>query len=279
MQKSFALLLFLGDQKRSFPGAFKYILKFAVVGLVSWGVYSISPKNSPSPIWWTEHFQRLPITFEMVKSGIVATIGYFLLFIFLRAFLPLLFFVPHAVAMREMGLLEANVTPNGIGCSIKKYLKWHDSDKSIRVICISGRTLFREVDSPLAEYSSKGQLEVLFPKSDPNNLTISARYSTYSEGFQTRTYPDKSDLIREIEISKGIIRANRSNKLYEHNTICMWRVVLLSDHCLIQNYFPNHSGTHSDSSPVFVFEREPKCQYSYYETFQKMFDLLKGDST
>ncbi len=107
----------------------------------------------------------------------------------------------------------------------------------------------------------------------PDNPTISSRYGTYKERIQKSNYPSNADLVREIDISKDLLKGNVENKVFVHDELCMWRVVILSEHCLVQNYFPNHSGCQSDASPVFVFEKEEKFSHSYYETFQQMFQL------
>lgn len=157
--------------------------------------------------------------------------------------------------------------------SINKYLKWHEPAQPIKVICISGHNLFGS-EAPLFDAAKSGQLQVLFPQSDENNPTIKARYATYKSDFKTDTYPTVARLVEEINTSKDALKQNTRNKIYEHAELCMWRVVLLSDHCLVQNYFPNHTGCHSDTAPVFVFFKEPECPHSYYDTFHQMFELL-----
>jgi hypothetical protein len=163
--------------------------------------------------------------------------------------------------------------------AIKKFLKWHNQVVPIKVICISGHNLFTTADNPnapLAKYVNEGLVQALFPKSEEQNPTIKARYETYGASFKSSKYPSVGDLVREIDISKSLIRKHGNNKVFEHDELCMWRVVILTEHCIVQNYFPNHAGCQSDLSPVFVFEKELDCPFSYYETFSKMFDLLSG---
>ena len=225
------------------------------------------------PVYWPDILESHSITYAATRSFFVSTVSAFLAFIICRAILPLLFYAPHAMSMRSMGLLEASVRKDGMRSSVEKYLKWHEADRPIKVICISGRNLFGS-QGPLFEAAEKGQLEVLFPQSDENNPTVKARYSTYKADFRTDTYPTLTDLVREINISKAALKQNARNKIFEHAELCMWRVVLLSNHCLVQNYFPNHTGCHSDSAPVFVFYKEPECPHSYYDTFYQMFELI-----
>jgi hypothetical protein len=181
--------------------------------------------------------------------------------------------MPHAVAMYSMGLLEASIKENGMETALKKFLKWQKEDEPVKVICISGRKLFG-YGAPLEAIARAGRIEALLPISNKDNTTIRFRYETYKPNFRKSIYPTPDDLVREIEISKGILLENIENKIYEHDELCMWRVVLLSNHCLVQNYFPNFSGEHSTISPVFVFFKETVCPHSYYETFAEMFKIL-----
>jgi hypothetical protein len=228
-------------------------------------------------VLWAEHLQNNLVSFSAVVSFFCATITGFLSFLTIRVVLPLLFYVPQSFSMRSMGLLEAITEENGMQLALGKYFKWHEDGKSIRVICINGGTLFGQPQSgkgPLFDHAKNGHLEVLMPKSSPQNPTIRARYETYKPDFKKTTYPQIEDLVRSIEISKGILAENTNNRILEHDELCMWRVVLLSEHCIVQNYFPNHRGCHSDASPAFVFEKEPDCPYSYYDCFDQMFKLL-----
>jgi hypothetical protein len=274
-QRLIALLLFLGDKKRLFPNGFKKTLVYLLIPIVSGLVTYWGLKDQAEPGYWPNILGNLGITYAVTRSFLVSTVCAFLAFIICRALLPLMFYAPHAMSMRSMGLLEASVRKGGMQSAIVKFLRWHDSDKPVKVICISGHYLFGS-QGPLFQLAEKGQLEVLFPQSDKSNPTIKARYATYNANFRADTYPTLGDLVREIEISKNVLRKNAGNKISEHAELCMWRVVLLSDHCIVQNYFPNHSGRHSDSAPVFVFYREPECPHSYYDTFYQMFELLSS---
>jgi hypothetical protein len=268
------VLLYLGDKKRAFPHGFKMALVYIVTFLVAWFAAHLGWSDEQAePSWWPNRFDNYSFTFARIFSFGISLISGFFVFIFCRAIVPLLFFAPHAMAMRSMGLLEASVNKNGMHSALRKYLKWHDDDKKIKVICISGRNLFGS-QGLLFEAAEKGRLEVLFPQSDENNPTIKARYSTYNPEFRKDIYPTLADLVREINISKDSLKQNARNTIYEHAELCMWRVVILSDHCIVQNYFPNWSGCHSDLAPIFVFEKEPDCPHSYYDTFLSMFTLL-----
>jgi hypothetical protein len=150
------------------------------------------------------------------------------------------------------------------------------------LICISGSSLFTlprtgEGDPPLGSFAESGMLRVLMPKSTADNPTIKHRYSEYRTEFRRRNYPAIDDLIKEIEHNKRFVRMNDRNVVIEHDQLLMWRLVLLSHRCIVQNYFPNHTGEDSDDSPIFVFERtSAKCRYSYYSSFYRMFHLISG---
>ena len=261
-ERIIALLLFLGDKKRAFPNGFKKVLVYVLFPIVSGLVTYFGWKVQTQPAYWPDFLTNSFITYAAARSFIVSTVCAFVAFIVCRALLPLLFYVPHAMSFRSMGLLEASVRENGMKSCIIKYLKWHDSKKRIKVICISGRNLFGS-QGPLFESANAGRLQVLFPKTDRENPTIKARYDTYNKDFRADTYPSVDDLVREVKISKEALKQNARNGIHEHNELCMWRVVLLSSHCIVQNYFPNHSGCHSDTAPVFVYYKEPECPHSW----------------
>ncbi len=115
------------------------------------------------------------------------------------------------------------------------------------------------------------------PVSDTATATIDARYHSYNEDFRRAVYPSPEELVREVDISKSFLRTIPGNRITEHNILCMWRVILLDDYCIVQNYFPQTPGghRHSDDAPVFVFEKSTECSFSYYKSFETMFDLIK----
>lgn len=273
-EKSIALLLYLGDKKRLFPDAFKKVLIYVLVPLIGGLATYFGWGNIPQPIYWPDILETHHITYTASRSFLISLVCGFFAFLVCRVILPMLFYVPHAMSMRSMGLLESSVRKDGMLSSIQKNLQWHDNKQSIKVICISGHNLFG-LKGPLFEIAKVGKLEVLFPFSDNSNPTIKARYETYNPDFRIDTYPSVDDLVEEIKKSKNALMQNSRNKKYEHKELCMWRVVILSSHCIVQSYFPNRDGCHSDSAPVFVYSKEIDCPHSYYDTFVQMFELLK----
>lgn len=275
-------LLWLGDKKRAFPSMFGKVLKWGVAPIVTLAITWFGFKADDPSQFWIEHCQWLEshnIKYAVVWSFVASSLTYTGVIVMSKVLLPLLIYAPHAVSMRSMGLVEARIQHEGMQKTLNKYLQFHDKSKPVKVICISGFSLFTRVGkdgdtAPLYKYAREGNLHVLMPRSDPTNPTIKERYDTYSLGYRKSHYQKIGRLIDEIDASKDFLRENTGNILKEHNALCMWRVVLLSGHCFVQNYFPNHSGCQSDFSPVFVFEKEDDCPHSYYETFSKMFEIM-----
>jgi len=196
--------------------------------------------------------------------------------VFARGLFPILFFVPQSIAMKNLGLLYVSDDPYESWQLIGEALQEHDSNERIRVICISGRHLFKEptmplptgggLSSPLHEKAVDGKLEVIMPISDFKNQTIKNRYATYSEDYKRRNLILTIDkFVEEINQGKEFLK-NNGNVLHQHNILCMWRVIIFSKHCIVQNYFPNPEGEHSFMSPTFVFQKIPhsrsKCNKS-----------------
>ena len=220
-----------------------------------------------------QFFGSSPFIFELflsVLTGVVVAVV-------VNPLLPSLLYLPYAAAMRSMGLLRATTAPGELGRLLEQYLDIHDGSP-IKVICISGRHLFREprdadTPAPLADAAKNGQLRVIMPVSIESNATVRARWNSYFKDYQERVYPEPKSLISEIDAGKTFLKKN-GNVIVEHDILCMWRVVILSGHCLVQNYFPNLKGADSDRAPVFVFENSPECNFSYYKTFDTMFELI-----
>lgn len=267
-------LLWLSDKRRTFSNAFAKLLKMLTAIGVSF-LLNLAGWSNDSP------GKILGIPSSMVWQATKAMGTSMVVLIILEALIPLAVYVPYAVAMRAMGLLGARIG-KGVGQKymddcVTSYLKLHDDAQKIRVICISGHELFLRFNAgsvaPLKDYAEKGKIRALFPKSDQTNATIFERYDDYSPEFRQANYPKITDLIAEIDRSKEYLRS-KGNEVIEHDELCMWRVVLLSEHCIVQNYFPNHSGCQSHLAPVFVFGKEGHSTYSYYDTFSEMFELL-----
>jgi hypothetical protein len=207
-----------------------------------------------------------------------------------RGLLPLLTILPQAIAMKNLGLLFVTTNYNECAKLFLKASSEHASGEKVKVICISGRYLFRElrlpgdsgIELPLHDLAMKGQLEVIMPVSDSNNPTINSRYETYSRDFIIANgVPTIERFIDfEIEAGKDFLLEGR-NEVYEHNILCMWRVIIFSEHCLVQNYFPNVKKAESFRAPMFMYSKrvDGSEPHSYYEMYLAMFDLVKANST
>jgi hypothetical protein len=206
-----------------------------------------------------------------------------------RALLPMLIYVPQSVAMRELGLYRVTTDRREAVRLILRCAEQHRSGP-IKVICISGRHLFREetmpfdpsLPVPLRRLAELGQLEVIMPESNPENPTVLSRYKTYTREY-CRTYaiPTVERFVEyEIKAGKHFLRqANNNNVLFEHSMLCMWRVIIFSEHCFVQSYFPNLKGGHSFEAPMFVYvKRADKPDNSYYELFSHLYFLLKENA-
>src|SRR5258708_329982 len=104
-----ALLLYLGDKKRAFPSAFKRAIGYVVFPIVAGLTSYFGLQQQKPPQFWTNHLQNHTVSYAATRSFVVSTGCSFASFLVLRVFLPLSFFVPHAFAMRSMGLLEATL--------------------------------------------------------------------------------------------------------------------------------------------------------------------------
>ncbi|MEQ1934672.1 MAG: hypothetical protein ABL962_12485 [Fimbriimonadaceae bacterium] len=198
----------------------------------------------------------------------------------LSSALPYIFYAQHTTAMRALGLAGVFEQSDAIQGILQRYVSMAGNEGRIRIICISGRQLFREVagkSAPLQKAAMEGRLDVIMPISDETSITIRERFDTYLDPFKDATYPEGvSGLVREIGASKTFLAKHATNTVHEHNTLCMWRVVLFKNHCVVQNYFPNPAGAASDGAPLFVFENIGPG--SYYRTFETMFNLLSKNS-
>ena len=113
------------------------------------------------------------------------------------------------------------------------------------------------------------------PKSEKNNSTIENRYNSYTQSYkESNGLTDISRFVKEINDGKEFLN-KYGNDYREHDILCMWRVIILSKHCVVQSYFPNNKAGHSFMSPTFVFQKE-NADNSYYNTFLSMFDLIKA---
>jgi hypothetical protein len=193
--------------------------------------------------------------------------------------MPWFLYLPYAAEMRALGLLRIS-TDNGSSLRlVSAYLKSHSSTEKVKIICISGKHLFREPrgeqkEAPFSVLARQGKLDVVMPVAKPTNATILSRHESYDPNFRVSAYPDLSTLVDEVQASRRFLE-KFGNSVTEHDILCFWRVIILSHVCLVQNYFPNTDGRDSDWAPTFVFERSEESTYSYYNTFSTMFDLVK----
>lgn len=218
-----------------------------------------------------------------IFRGVVSALAGFVFVLLFQQALPFLYYAPHALAMRAMGLVSASIEPGNVQSQLATYAALHPKDARVKVICISGRYLFRESrevkkDPVLQGWAKKGLIDAIMPFASEENPTVSARYSTYSEEWlAAHCQNGMADFLAEIEQGQTFLEKMNSpekNTVHRHDMLCMWRIVLFRDHCVVQNYFPNHDHSDSDVAPTFVFKRGEGTDESYYACFEQMFDLI-----
>ncbi len=260
-----------------------------IAELVTWGLsliisLSFSSRISHSFVDPLAHHFNLSLDAEykseainVITDGVIAALSYLVL----RCFIPFFLVAQRAIATHTMGLVGASVAPG----AIQQFLSWyirpeiHPAAERIRIICISGERLFgsRETDEdrPLRDWARRGKLDVVMPVSCTDNPTISERARRYCDDLKRERYRDANDLVSEIDKGKDFLH-HYGNIVTEHDVLCMWRVVILQNYCLVQNYFPNIDGQFSDDAPTWVYQNTGK--YSYYQTYLEMFELIKRHS-
>lgn len=192
------------------------------------------------------------------------------------AVVPLALVAQRAVAFNALGLSWVSTAPGEIHRLLQWYLRDHPETETIRIVCISGGSLFGATEGAakgqLRHWAKRGKLDVIMPVSLDSNPTVQERFRTY-EGATLNRYPTVGELVTEMKQSKSFLLSNK-NRVTEHNSLCTWRIVILQSVCLVQSYFPNLDGFEIDSAPTFVFSNSGR--ESYYQTYLQMFELLKS---
>lgn len=269
-----ALLVRWGDKKRESAEVFEWIVH-GLATIVTVLILNIFFKMGEHPpegyelTWLGRHAVPYSWTLKFYEGLIV----YPSVFLLLRVVLPMLFYMPHAIAMRSMGLVRAHTETDQGNRVIEELLLEHPDKKDIRIICISGHDLFRTSESPLRKMADQGRLRVLLPSITKVNPTVRRRYETYDPTFRDDQYPVIERLLDEITDSKNFLVEHPKNRVRHHNAVCLWRVILFEEKCVVQTYFPNFAGRDSRAAPVFVFEKGD-AEHSHYRTFDCMFNYL-----
>jgi hypothetical protein len=269
------------------PIIFSLLASIIVMVLVYFITQSLHIQDMTNPKWWT--YTGFFSCANVSRALISLVCGIFFTQPLARGLLPMLTIVPQAIAMKNLGLVFVTTNHKESARLFRKAFEEHDQNAKVKIICISGRYLFRELNLPtenapplaLRDLAVKGQLEVVMPVSDVNNPTIKARYETYSKEFVEANgiQTVKSFVDYEIEASKDFLKTYK-NPIFEHNILCMWRVIIFSEHVLVQNYFPNPTKSDSFRAPVFMYSKrvDGSEPHSYYDMYVAMFDLVKGVS-
>jgi hypothetical protein len=188
-------------------------------------------------------------------------------------------YVPQVLGMNALGLVLARMRLGDSRPLTAQLAKTQGATERVKVICISGRELFRKPESPLYNLAMAGRLDVVMPRSSSASPTILARYNTYTKDVKNAEYPDVDTLVKEIAISKRFL-VSHGNRVFEHDCLCIWRVTLFNDYCMVQCYVPNTAGANSFNSPCLVYRKHSVVtdgvvnSAGYYDTYNAMFNLL-----
>ncbi|MEP6652072.1 MAG: hypothetical protein ABJA82_01870 [Myxococcales bacterium] len=225
---------------------------------------------------------------------VVSAIAYILERIVGGIAFPALSYLPWAVGTKALGFEAVTRNPDvALAWTTMLVNAACENRKRVRVICVGGKHLWSVApvgvhsvsSAPLQAAREKGLVDAVMPTSDPNNPTVHQRFKTYSDAYKTQAnFRTCSDLVSEMDDNKRTLLRSPGNTLVEHNILCMWRVVLTDEYCIVQNYFPNTEGSDSYKAPMFLFrKREPHKKTvkidTYYDVFENMFRMISAAST
>lgn len=204
--------------------------------------------------------------------------GFLLNWVILRGVTLVAAVAGQAPHLREIGLVEtiAPISSKNPSYSntVKSYREKHENDQKIRIICMAGRSVFRKKHSPLYEDMIHGNLAVIFPRPHVEGASFKAR-------AESAPKDEKSEYTTKgmTESSQASVEAALENKcdVYFHEQICIWRVVLFSEHCVVQSYLPNRGEEGHMREPILVFSKS--AENSLYSTFDSMFEALRKTSS
>jgi hypothetical protein len=265
-----------GRYRKTHPQAFHYLII-----LLSFGASIYLWRYIPPLFPGLTAESTLTHALYLFLHGLCSFVFTVVMTVFFSALLPLLSYTPHAIEMRKLGLVRCATRHSDIDRLVREISSKEPQSSLIRVICISGRHLFREDEGekppPLLNWANSGRLDVVMPATGAHNPTISARWDGYADDFRQANYPTIDILEREVAESRSFL-LSKGNKVASHQHLCFWQVVLFSEQCVVQSYFPNSSGRGVNRAPVFLFEKgdEP---HSYYSTFDMMFELAKSTAS
>ncbi len=215
----------------------------------------------------------VPTSGDYVKLACSIAVGILFNRVFLNGLLPTFPYARQSITMRLLGLDLISLEP--FADVVKQYIDKHDAAQHVRVICITGKYLFREDTCPLYRTAREGKLHVLMPSPNEANATLRARYATFDQEYKlSKNVPDLEHFIDEVSAGARFLKEFGGNKIGYHDILCMWRIVLLSSHCIVQAYFPNRRKFTDQKAPVFAFAKRPEGRGAYYEIFDQMFFLV-----
>ena len=229
------------------------------------------------------HWLAVPVTLTLCST---LTALFFSAFIF-----PLLAYLPFTIANKDLGIVAASMDARVVVSWMEEAARRTiaSSGERIKVVCLTGKHLWQTPPSgsevaPLAIAASAGKLDVIAPRLDPAHPTVRARFATYTSDFKDEQgIHSEADLVREMNESRAnLLSKSSANTITEHGILCMWRIVLTKEFCIVQSYFPNHGGSDSFKAPAFFYRNvnagngqgSPRID-SLYDTYAHMVELVR----
>jgi hypothetical protein len=159
--------------------------------------------------WVQTRFAFAQSEMEVIRRAAVTIIGSLVTAIVIYPLLRLCFqfalMARRSIAMYALGLEWLSTDGGDIHRLLAWYLGQHPEAEQIRVICISGDSLFGENSATpkgqLKNWANRGNLDVIMPVSSADNATVQERFATYS-GETRGNYPTVEHLVNEMRRTK-----------------------------------------------------------------------------
>ena len=203
---------------------------------------------------------------------------------------PVFGYLPFTLANKHLGIVATSMDARLVVSWMKEAARRTIAGNTdrIKVVCLTGKHLwqappFDGVAAPLVGAASAGKLDVIMPRADPKQPTVQARFATYTSAFKSEQgINSEDDLVQEMVKSRAdLLRRSPANTITEHGILCMWRIVLTEEFCIVQSYFPNHGGADSFKAPAFFYKnvnvgRAPGAVPvdCLYDTYAHMVELV-----
>lgn len=214
-------------------------------------------------LFWLDRLKPLSQVHRFALPLATGALSAVAMVIFTAFVFPLLAYLPFTIAHKDLGIvatsMDSRLVIAWMGEAARRAIS--STTDRIKVVCLTGKHLwqtppFDGVAAPLAIAASAGKLDVIMPCPDPKHPTVQARFATYTDSFKNeQNINSEDDLVKEMAKSKAdLLRRSNANTITEHCILCMWRIVLTEEFCIVQSYFPNHGGVDSFKAPAFFYK-------------------------